>query len=66
MNPSLIQTYNNLNQNNQFNYNNQNRKGMNFISVSQEDLNQAKVNGGGLIPIEIFKILIMICLLLLI
>ena len=57
MNPSLIQTYNNLNQNNQFNMNqfnqfnnnNQNRKGMSCISVSQEDLNQAKVNGGGLI-----------------
>ena len=57
MNPSLIQTYNNLNQNNQinmnqfnqFNNNNQNKIGMSTISVSQEDLNQAKVTGGGLI-----------------
>ena len=57
MNPSLIQTYNNLNQNNQFNMNqinqfnnnNPNRKGMSVISVSQEDLNQAKVTGGGVI-----------------
>ena len=56
MNPSLIQTYNNLNQNNQFNMNqfnqfknNNQNPGMSFISVSKEDLNQAIVNGGGII-----------------
>ena len=57
MNPSLIQTYNNLNQNNQFNMNqfnqfnnnNQNKMGISTISVSKEDLNQAKVTGGGVI-----------------
>jgi len=54
MNPSLIQTYNNLNQNNQFNMNqfnnnDQRKRGMSVVSVSQEDLNEAKVTGGGVI-----------------
>ena len=54
MNPSLIQTYNNFNNNNNINMNQfnnlQNRNGMNLVSVSQEELNQAKVTGGGVIP----------------
>ena len=61
MNPSLIQIYNNYNKNNQFNMNqfnnnNQNMKGMNFVSISQEEVNQAIVNGGGVIPKNIQNI----------
>ena len=54
MNPSLIQTYNNFNHNNNINMNQfnifQNRNGMNSVSVSQAELEQAKVTGGGVIP----------------
>ena len=54
MNPSLVQTYNNFNNNNNINMNQfnnfQNKNGMNLVSVSQADLNQAKETGGGVIP----------------
>lgn len=66
MNPNLMNIYNNnimnqtINNNNNNNYYSNNQLNNNFnklelLKVSQQDLNQAKVNGGGVIPKNIPK-----------
>ena len=51
MNPNLLQMYNNMIQNNNnINQNDNNINQNNYMKVVNSDINQIKVNGGGLLP----------------